>query len=155
MHAEEEPGLQSLTWGEIVGRLSGAHHLWLATVGRGGDPSSTPVWGAVVDGSLFVYSERRTVKARNLAHNQRVVIHLESGSDPLILRGVMIDLGHPGEHPAVLQAFSDKYVEDEERPFLPDADPAFDVVWRLDPVSAVTWALPDTEASTRRWHREG
>ena len=36
-------------------------------------------------------------------------------------------------------------------PFLPSSDPAFDVLYSLEPGRALLWSLPDTEASTRRW----
>ena len=39
------------------------------------------------DHIVFQYSERRTVKARNLAADPRVVVHLESGEDVVVVRG--------------------------------------------------------------------
>ena len=39
----------------------------------------------------------------------------------------------------------------EDRPFLPDADPDFDVVYAIRPRSAMMWRLPDYEGSQRRW----
>ena len=50
--------------------------------------SEVPVWGVVTGETLYLYGERSTVKARNLAIDPRVVIHLESGADVLIVRGV-------------------------------------------------------------------
>ena len=55
-------------------------------------------------GTLYLYSERSTVKARNLAADPRVVVHLESGEDVLIVRGTAEDVGAPAAVPAVVAA---------------------------------------------------
>jgi hypothetical protein len=38
-----------------------------------------------------------------------------------------------------------------DRQYLPDADPAFDVVYAIRPRSAMAWRLADYDASQRRW----
>jgi hypothetical protein len=140
-----------LTWTEIAERLSGARNYWLHTTGPARAPNATPVWGVVLREVLYHYSQSGTVKARNLAHDRRVVVHLESASDVVIVHGSLNDLGPPASHPDVVQAFEEKYDRPEEVPFLPSSEPAFDVLYALEPRRAVTWSLPDTEASTRRW----
>ena len=100
---------------------------------------------------LYLYSERRTVKARNLAADPRVVVHLESGEDVVIVRGTATDLGTPAQVPDVVAALSAKYASAEDRPYLPAADPAFDVVYAIRPQSARMWRLPDFEGSQRGW----
>lgn len=142
-----------MAWAEVAGRLSAARTYWLGTTARSGAPHAAPVWGVVVDWTLYLYSERSTVKARNLAADPRVVIHLESGEDVLIVHGVAEDLGPPGQVPAVVAALSAKYDRPEDRPYLPEADPDFNVVYALRPRSAMAWTLDDYEASQRRWSR--
>jgi hypothetical protein len=99
---------------------------------------------------LYLYSERRTVKARNLAADPRVVVHLESGEDVVIVRGTASDPGTPAQVPEVVAALPAKYTGDDDRQHLPDADPDFDVAYAISPQSA-TWRLADYEASQRRW----
>ena len=140
-----------MTWAEVAERLSGARTYWLGTTARSGAPHAAPVWGAVAAGTLYFYTERSTVKARNLAADPRVVIHLESGEDVLIVHGVAEDLGAPADVPAVVAALSAKYTRPEDRQYLPEADPDFDVVYALRPRSAMAWRLDDYEASQRRW----
>ena len=82
---------------------------------------------------LYLYSERRTVKARNLAADPRVVVHLESGEDVVIVRGTAEDLGVPAGVPEVVAALSSKYTGEGDRQYLPDADPDFDVVYAISP----------------------
>ena len=110
-----------------------------------------PVWGTVTSETLYLYSERSTVKARNIAADPRVVVHLESGEDVVIVRGVAEDLGTPGQVPAVVAALAAKYTRPEDRQYLPDADPDFDVVYAIRPRSAMMWRLADYAASQRRW----
>ena len=73
-----------MTWAEVAGRLASARTYWLVTTMPSGAPHAAPVWGAVTDGALHLYTERRTVKARNIAVSPRVLVHLESGEDVLI-----------------------------------------------------------------------
>lgn len=87
----------SLEWAEIAARLASARSYWLVTASERGVPHATPVWGAVLDGVLYLYTDRQSVKARNLAENPRLVVHLESGEDVLIVHGTAEDAGHPAK----------------------------------------------------------
>ena len=86
----------TMTWTEVAGRLAAARTYWLSSTTTSGAPHAAPVWGVVTGETLYLYSERSTVKARNLAADPRVVVHLESGEDVLIIRGTAEDLGPPG-----------------------------------------------------------
>lgn len=140
-----------MTWTEVAGRLAAARTYWLGSTTASGAPHAAPVWGVVTGETLHLYSERSTVKARNLAADPRVVVHLESGEDVLIVRGVAEDLGPPAVTPEVVAALAAKYTRPEDRQYLPDRDPGFDVVWAIRPRSAMAWHLDDYEASQRRW----
>jgi hypothetical protein len=142
-----------LTWSEVSARLDGEKVYWLHTTSPDGAPNASPVWGASVAETLYVYSRSATVKARNVRLNSQVALHLESGTEVLIVHGELEHLGHPRQRPDVLNAFAAKYREPDEVPFLPSEDPAFDVLYALEPRWAITWSLPDTAASTRRWAR--
>jgi nitroimidazol reductase NimA-like FMN-containing flavoprotein (pyridoxamine 5'-phosphate oxidase superfamily) len=142
---------RTMTWAEVAGRLSEARTYWLGTTTPCGAPHAAPVWGVVTGQTLYLYSERSTVKARNLAIDPRVVIHLESGEDVLIVHGAAEDLGTPAEVASVVAALAAKYTRPEDRQYLPDADPAFDVVYAVRPRSAIAWRLDDYTDSQRRW----
>jgi hypothetical protein len=143
--------MQKAEWSEVAARLAGARHYWLHTTNPSGAPDASPVWGVVVDDALYFYTERSTVKARNLQVDPRVVVHLESGADVVIVHGRVLDLGRPAQHAALLVEFASKYDQPDEVPFLPSSDPSFDALYSLVPNRALLWSLPDTEASTRRW----
>jgi Pyridoxamine 5'-phosphate oxidase len=140
-----------MTWAEVAARLSAARTYWLGTTTVAGGPHAAPVWGAVTGETLYLFSERSTVKARNLAADPRAVIHLESGEDVLIVHGLADDVGSPALVPAVVAALAAKYTRPQDRQYLPDVDPAVDVVYALRPRSALAWRLDDYAGSQRRW----
>jgi Pyridoxamine 5'-phosphate oxidase len=141
------------SWEVIAARLAPERSYWLCTVALDGAPHVTPVWGVVVRVVWHFYSERSTVKARNLAADPRVALHLESGEDVLIVRGRVEDLGQPSSRPEVVAAFEAKYTRPADLRYLPLADPAYDVVYALHPESAALWRLDDYERSQQRWRR--
>jgi hypothetical protein len=141
----------SMTWTEVAERLSAARNYWLGSTTASGAPHAAPVGGVVIGETLYLYSERSTVKARNLAGDQRVVIHLESAEDVLIVRGMAEDLGTPTMVPSVVAALAAKYTRPQDQQYLPDRDPDFDVIYALRPQSAMAWQLDDYAASQRRW----
>ena len=94
-------GDDTVSWPEIATRLAAARSYWLCTTMPSGAPHAAPVWGVVIRGTLYLYSERRTVKARNLAADPRVVVHLESAEDVVIVRGTAVDMGPDGRSAAL------------------------------------------------------
>ncbi len=145
---------RELTWAEVAERLAPSRTYWLATTNRDGSPQVAPVWAVVVDDTVHVYSERSTAKARNVARDPRVALHLGDGEDVLIVHGRLEDLGLPPGQPAVMAAYRAKYTQPGDLAYLPDADPAFDVLWALRPTSARTWTLESFEDSRRRWRAD-
>lgn len=140
-----------LTWSDVSERLAPARSYWLVTVSASGAPHAVPVWGVVVRKDLYVYTERRTVKARNLAANPRVVVHLESAEDVVIVHGRVDDLGHPSATGDVMAALATKYPEPEDAQYLPTESPDFDVLYVIRAERAMAWRLNDYAASQRRW----
>jgi hypothetical protein len=51
----------------------------------------------------------------------------------------------------VVAALAEKYSRPEDRPYLPEADPSFDVVYAVQPLSALAWRMDDYDDSQRRW----
>lgn len=80
---ETEEGM--LPWDHVVERVERADNYWVGTSGPAGQPHAVPVWGAWVRDALYFGVGPRS--ARNLERNPRVVVHLESGNDVVILEG--------------------------------------------------------------------
>jgi general stress protein 26 len=139
-----------MTWTEVAGRLADPENYWLVTVSPQSEPHSVPVWGAVDAETLYLYSERSTVKARNIAANSRVVVHLESGADVLIVYGTAVELTNVDVVNQACAAFARKYTTPSQIEWLPTTDPGT-IVWRFEPSSAQAWVLEDMDGSQRRW----
>ena len=140
-----------LTRAEVVGRLAAARTVWLATSAPGGGPRSVPVWAAAVDGVLHLFSARDTRKARDVAAEPRVAVHLPDPEDVLVVHGRLVDVGGSADVPHVVAAFAAAYPDPADAGWLPGADPSVDVVYALVPTRAMAWRLEDFTGSQRRW----
>jgi hypothetical protein len=141
----------TMTWAEVSARLAAARTYWLGTTMPSGAPHAAPVWGVVTGETLYLYTERSTVEARNPAADPRLVVHLESGEDVVIVHGTAEDLGQPSLVPQVVTALAAKYTRPQDQQYLPGTDPDFDVVYAIRPRSALAWRLDDYAGSQRRW----
>lgn len=145
-----------MTWDEIVARLQAERTWWLITSGAGG-PHAAPVWGVGIDGQLYLYTWRSSVKGRNLASTPRAVVHTEDGERPLIVTVDAHDRGAPVDHPSVVAAYRAKYSQPRDAAYVGElADGAPDLVLlQLTAVSALAWELDDFESSMRRFPAKG
>lgn len=125
--AAEAEGM--LPWGWAVERLAASRNYWIVTARPDGRPHAMPVWGLWLDGGALWSSSPRSVKARNLARDPRVVVHLESGDDVVILEGEAEPFALDDR---VADAYNAKY---GYRP-APSADGAW---YRLSPRVAFAW----------------
>lgn len=82
-----------LPWSHVTARMAEAQHYWVCTVGSNQEPHATPIWGLWLDDRLYFGGGPDTRRQRNLKANPAVCIHLESGSDVLILHGEAHPLG--------------------------------------------------------------
>ena len=142
---------RNMDWSEVAAALGPWRNYWVATVAPDGAPHAAPVWGVVVDGSLWFYTEPGSVKARNLAAQPRLVVHSESGDDVLIVRGTARNMGAPAGHPQVVEAFGAKYSDAADAQYLPGQEQVDVAFYQVVPYGALAWGLDDYEASQRRW----
>lgn len=77
-----------LPWSHAAERLEKAINYWVCTVRPDGRPHAVPVWGTWVDGAFYYGGGPDTRHMRNLAANPNVSVHLENGSDVVIVEGV-------------------------------------------------------------------
>jgi nitroimidazol reductase NimA-like FMN-containing flavoprotein (pyridoxamine 5'-phosphate oxidase superfamily) len=143
-----ESGEGMLPWSYVTERLERARNYWICTTRPDGRPHAAPVWGVWVDGALYFGTGPRTRKARNLAANRAIVVHLESGDDVVILEGIAEELDDvaPALFARIADASAAKY---QERP--EDASGMFAVriraayAWHNFPKDATRWVFPAQE----------
>ena len=78
---EDDDGM--LPWSWAAERLAQAHNYWVATSG----PHASPVWALWRDGAIVFSAGLTSRKARELARDPRIVLHLESGDEVVIVEG--------------------------------------------------------------------
>ena len=76
-----------LPWSWAVERLEAAHNYWIASASVGRGPAAKPVWGLWREGIFFFNTGERSRTARDLVDDPRVVVHLESGDEVVMLEG--------------------------------------------------------------------
>lgn len=78
-----------LPWAEALARVERATSYWVSTVDAKGRPQSRPIWGGVVNGTLYLEGSAETRWARNMAANPHISVHLESAREVVILEGTV------------------------------------------------------------------
>jgi len=76
-----------LTWAQVEERLVAATSYWLASVRPDGTPHVVPRWGVWLDGRFWYDGASTTRHARNVTANAACALHLESGSEAVIVEG--------------------------------------------------------------------
>jgi PPOX class probable F420-dependent enzyme len=112
-------GAKLLPWSWAVERLTHGRNYWICTTRADGSPHAMPVWGLWRGDAVVFSTSPSSAKARNLAHDPRVVVHLESGDEAVILEG-------EAERISIDAAAADAY--EEKYAFRPNPDDA-DALW--------------------------
>ena len=86
-----------LDWADVEARLVAATAYWLATVRPDHTPHVVPRWGVWVDGRFWYDGAPTTRHARNLATNPACALHLESGTEAVIVEGTSAPTRAPAE----------------------------------------------------------
>jgi hypothetical protein len=100
----------TLEWDIVSAKLAAAKNYWIGTTSPTGAPHAVPMWAAWVDDALYIGVGGHRTK-RNLARDPRVSIHLESGTDVVIVEGV-VDAPEAIDEAAytmLVEQFTDKY----------------------------------------------
>jgi nitroimidazol reductase NimA-like FMN-containing flavoprotein (pyridoxamine 5'-phosphate oxidase superfamily) len=139
-----------LPWSHVCGRMAEAQNYWVCTVGPDGRPHATPVWGLWLDDRLYFGGGPQTRRSRNLAANPAVCLHLESGSDVVILHGDAQELRAPDRSliTRLIEISQKKYgyapkPEDYEAPGTYVLQPRWALSWKQFPKDATRWSFQD------------
>jgi hypothetical protein len=103
-----------------------------------------PVWGLWLDGAVVFSTDPGSVKGRNLAAEPRVVVHLESGDDVVIVEGT-VEIRQGADVP---DGFADAY--ENKYALRPEPGPG-QVVYVLRPAVVLAWREKDFPTSATRW----
>jgi nitroimidazol reductase NimA-like FMN-containing flavoprotein (pyridoxamine 5'-phosphate oxidase superfamily) len=108
-NATAPPG-ERFPWSRVEKILADARNFWIATARVDGRPHAAPVWALWLDGALYFSTGKESRKARNLAANANVVVHVESPSGVIvILVGRAEELSDEATVWRVWDAYKEKY----------------------------------------------
>lgn len=107
-----------LTWEWVAAKLTESKHYWLCSVRPNGHPHVVPRWGVFIDDRFYYDGSPETRHARNIMKNPHVSLHLENGSEAIILDGTCMPAGKPSPElgKKLSQAYKKKYKEDGYAP---------------------------------------
>jgi hypothetical protein len=88
-----------VAWADVESRLASALVYWIATSGPGGRARVRPVDGLYHEGTLYVGGSPETRWVRDILANPSVSVHLDDGSDAVILEGEAVMLEHGVDRP--------------------------------------------------------
>ena len=144
--------MSDLDWIEISTRFSDARNWWIATCGPAG-PHSVPVWGVVIDETLYFYGQPSAVRSKNLVADPRLVAHLESGDSVLILHAEAHLTDLPLDSASVVTSYANKYSHPIDAEYLPgQPGMAGTLLFAMTPSHAISWELASSDEWTnRRW----
>jgi general stress protein 26 len=134
-----------IPWKRVQTRMAQARNYWIGTARPGGRPHAMPVWGVWLNETFLFSTSRSSQKARNLAHNPALVVHLESGDDVVILEGAAEAVSDP----AWLAQFADAY--EAKYQFRPDIQDPKNVTYALRVRTAFAWLEADFPGGATRW----
>jgi hypothetical protein len=134
-----------LPWGHVGERMARARNYWVSTTRPDGRPHVMPVWGVWVDEAFYFGTDRRSRKARNIASNPAMAVHLESGDEVVIVEGRAEEVAGGPALSQVDKAYAEKYGMGLS------GHPADVVLYSLRPRVAFAWREQDFNKSATRW----
>jgi nitroimidazol reductase NimA-like FMN-containing flavoprotein (pyridoxamine 5'-phosphate oxidase superfamily) len=143
---ESDDGL--LPWSHVVSRLADAKNYWVTTSGEDGRPHAVPVWAVWTGGVLYFSVGPRS--ARNLEKNPAVSIHLEDGTQAVIIEGTTAMIHDPDS--ALAKALDDGFAAKYDwRPSENGEDAVGEGMYELRPTAAYAWTSFPADATRWRW----
>lgn len=137
-----------LDWEWAESRLQASRNYWISTASPDGQPGAAPVWGVWLDGGLIFGVGTTSRKARHLLANSRVILHLESGDDVVIVEGRAEPLDDAAALAHMLPVYAEKYG------ITPDVNDPVSLYLRVTPQVALAWMEKDFPTSATRFEFE-
>lgn len=118
--------------------------LRVASLDGKGQPHLVPVWYFYEEGKLYFTTDKKTVKARNLARNPSVAFSLDVGEGLYDLRGV-VGVGRarlilePEAVGVMWSRLARKYIGSEEDPAAKELEAATNCLVEITPTKIKSW----------------
>ena len=106
-----------LTWDWVATRLTESLNYWLCSVRPDGRPHVIPRWAVFVDGKIYYDGSPETRHNRNIELNPNISVHLENGTEAIMLEGTSQSAGKPT--PELGKKLSEQYKKYREFGYAP------------------------------------
>jgi hypothetical protein len=139
-----------LPWSHVTERMQVSINYWISTADPNGQPHATPVWGVWLEDTLYFDGSPKTRRGRDLAANPKISVHLEDGSETVILEGQAHELRQAplDLREKLAAAYSVKYAE---RGYAPGPETwQAGGLYQFKPHLAFAWTKFPQD--TTRWH---
>jgi nitroimidazol reductase NimA-like FMN-containing flavoprotein (pyridoxamine 5'-phosphate oxidase superfamily) len=102
-----------LSWDQVARKLTDAINYWICSVRPNGHPHAVPKWAVFVEDKIYYDGSPETRHAKNISKNPHVSLHLESGSDVVIVEGSAQEVQNPKREltEKIAKSYSYKYSE--------------------------------------------
>ena len=139
----------TMKWRDVEKKLAASRSYWVCTTRADGRAHAMPVWGFYLDGAIFFGTGRTTLKAKNIARNPNIVIHLESGDDAVIVECRV------AEQPLTDQSFRKRINAISKKKYkMPLMEIPESILYRARPSVVLAWREKDFPVSATRWALE-
>lgn len=136
-----------IPWERVRTQMAAARNYWISSTRPDGRSHAMPVWGVWLDERFYFGTSRGSRKARNLAANPQVVVHLESGDEAVIFEGSVEEVTDPSLLARIAAASAAKY-----EGYDPDPAPnPANIFYVLKPRLAMAWLEREFLTSPTRW----
>jgi hypothetical protein len=106
-----------LAWDWVAAQLTESQNYWLCSVrpptpeASGGRPHVIPCWAVFIDGRIYYDGSPETRHNRNIKANPYLSVHLENGTEAIMLEGKSRPAGKPSPELGKIlsQAYKKKY----------------------------------------------
>jgi general stress protein 26 len=123
-------------------RLERSHSYWICSTYPDCRPHAAPVWGVWHEGAVIFSTDPSSRKAKNLMANNRVIVHLESGDEVVILEGKI-------EVIKLTKGIDDAY--NKKYKMRLSTFPGAVGLYRLKPSKVMAWREKDFTSSATKW----
>jgi hypothetical protein len=98
-------------WEWVTSQLTQSKNYWLCSVRPDGRPHVVPRWGVFIDNKFYYDGSPETRHAQNITKNPFVSLHLESGTQVVMMEGISESAEKPTPEFAIqlAQAIGNKY----------------------------------------------
>lgn len=138
-----------LTWGWVREQAEKSMNYWISTSRPNGNPHAAPVWGILMDDVVYFGTSESSLKARNMAANPTVVLHLESGFEVVIIEGKVEKVTDKALFERIAPIYAKKYAPHNYEPTAEEL--AAGTMYRVLPDMVMAWREQDFPNTATRW----